>query len=75
MVVRPRSRRRGVEAQADGSLVVRVTEPAEDGRANAAVIDALAAHFNVAKRAVSIVRGHTARRKLVAIEILTRGPR
>jgi uncharacterized protein (TIGR00251 family) len=65
--VRPRSGRRAVEVRADGSLLVRVTEPAEDGRANAAVIEALAAHFGVARRLVSIARGATSRRKLVEI--------
>ena len=63
----PRAKRRGVQAGADGQLSVRVTEPAEDGRANEAVIAALAGHFNVPKRAVAIIRGHTSRHKLVEL--------
>jgi hypothetical protein len=65
--VSPRAKKCGIESATDGTLVVKVNEPAEDGRANAAVIEALAAHFKVAKRAVTIVHGQTSRRKLVEI--------
>ncbi|HUK81448.1 MAG TPA: DUF167 domain-containing protein [Verrucomicrobiae bacterium] len=65
--VTPRAKRPGIKAAADGSLVVRVREPAENGRANVAVIEALAEHFEVPRGAVSIVRGHMCRRKLVEI--------
>jgi uncharacterized protein YggU (UPF0235/DUF167 family) len=65
--VTPRATRIGVEAAADSSLVARVAEPATDGRANAAVTEALARHFRVPKTAVTILRGHASRRKLVEI--------
>jgi uncharacterized protein len=65
--VTPRAKRPAVEASSDGTLAVKVREPAESGRANAAVIEALAKHFNVPRRAVSILHGHTSRRKLVEI--------
>jgi uncharacterized protein (TIGR00251 family) len=65
--VTPRTRKPGIETAGDGTLVVKVREPAEDGRANAAVIEALAGHFGVPKRAVTIVHGHAGRRKLVEI--------
>ena len=65
--VTPRAKRPGVETAGDGTLVVKVREPAEDGRANTAVIEALADHFGVAKRAVTILHGHSSRRKLVEI--------
>jgi len=51
----------------DGGLRVRVTAPAEGGRANDAVIDALAEHFHVPKRAVTIRQGASSRSKLVEI--------
>jgi len=44
-----------------------VAAPAEGGRANAAVIEALAEHFGVPRRAVTIRHGLTARSKLVDI--------
>jgi hypothetical protein len=66
--VTPRARKPGIETAGDGTLVVKVREPAEDGRANDAVIAALAGHFGVAKRAVTIVHGHGSRRKLVEVQ-------
>jgi hypothetical protein len=63
----PRARRRAVEPQPGGGLLVRVAEPPEDGRANDAVIEALAEHFGVRRSAVRIIRGGTARRKVVEI--------
>ena len=65
--VTPRSKRPGIEIGADGTWQVRVAAPADDGRANAAVIAAVAEHLGVPKNAVSIVRGHIARLKLLAI--------
>jgi len=65
--VTPRAKRPGVATAADGTLAVKVRAPATDGRANDAVIEALAAHFGVPRRAVTIVHGHTSRRKLVEI--------
>lgn len=65
--VTPRAKRRSVEAAQDGTLRVRVTEPAEGGRANAAAIELLAEHFKVPRHAVSILRGEKSRQKLVEI--------
>ncbi|MFT4051874.1 MAG: DUF167 domain-containing protein [Microbacterium sp.] len=65
--VKPGSRRGPlVEADAEG-LVVHVRERAADGAANGGVIRALAEHFGVAPRDVTILRGHTARRKRVEV--------
>jgi uncharacterized protein (TIGR00251 family) len=63
----PRARRTGVEPLADGGFRVAVTAPAHEGRANDAVIDALAAYFRVPRSNVRIVLGRTARRKVVEI--------
>lgn len=46
-------------------LVVAVTEPASDGRANAATLRALADALHVPKGRLGIVRGHSARTKLI----------
>jgi uncharacterized protein len=66
--VTPRARKPGIEVAGDGTLIVKVREPAEDGRANAAVEEVLAGHFGVAKRAVTILHGHGSRRKLVEVQ-------
>ena len=51
----------------DGQLKVRVTVVPEDGKANKAVIALLAKALGVSKSSVTIVRGETARDKLVQI--------
>lgn len=66
--VTPRAKKPGIEMASDETIVVKVREPAEDGRANAAMIEALAGHFGVAKRAITIVHGHGSRRKLVEVQ-------
>lgn len=48
-------------------LVVYVTAPPDNGKANEAMICLLAKHFNVAKSRMTIIRGHTNRNKLVRI--------
>jgi uncharacterized protein (TIGR00251 family) len=60
----PNSKNSGV-AEKDGVLIVRVKEPAEKNRANAAVIKLLSKHFN---SSVRIVSGFSSRKKAVEIE-------
>ena len=52
----------------DGVLVVRVTAPAIDGRANEAVRRLVAKRLRVPRSAVTIVRGSRSRDKLIQIE-------
>ncbi len=65
--VRAGSRRAAVGGGFDGALVVRVSVPAERGRANEAVRRALAGAFDVRRADVAILSGHTARRKRIRI--------
>jgi uncharacterized protein YggU (UPF0235/DUF167 family) len=55
-------------AETPRGLDVAVTEPPEDGRANAAVRDALAAALGVAKTRLTLVRGATSRDKLFRLD-------
>jgi uncharacterized protein (TIGR00251 family) len=64
----PNARGTRVEPQGDGTLRVAVTAPPREGRANAALVEALASHFRVPRSRVQIVRGHTSRRKIVEID-------
>ncbi len=65
--VHPRSRRPGVGGDHDGALVVRVREPAVDGKATAAVRDAVAEALGVPRREIVVVSGATSRTKVVEV--------
>lgn len=49
-------------------LRVSVAAPAERGRANEAALRLLSAALGVARQRLSIVRGHTARQKVIAVQ-------
>ena len=66
--VRPGSSTAAVGGSHDGALVVRVREPADDGRATRAALAAVATALGVSRRAVSLARGPTSRRKLIDVE-------
>lgn len=68
MRVVPRARREELAGIRDGRLVVRVTAPPVDGRANAAVCALLAKAAGVPKGAVSVVHGASSRDKRVRIQ-------
>ena len=66
--VRPGASRTAVGGSHAGSLVVRVTERAIDGRATEAALAAVAKAMGVRRADVSLVAGHTSRTKVVDIE-------
>lgn len=70
--VHPASKRSSVGGRYGDSdppvLVVRVAAPATDGRANDAVLDAMAAAFRVPRRAVRLVSGMRSRTKVVEVQ-------
>jgi uncharacterized protein (TIGR00251 family) len=68
VTVAPRVRRTRVEPLDGGGIRVAVTAPAHEGRANEAVIEALAEYFQVPRSRVRIVLGRASRRKVVEVE-------
>jgi uncharacterized protein len=66
--VQPRARRDEIAGERTGALVVKVTAPPVDGRANEAVRRLLAKRLGIAPRRVAIVRGEGARDKLIEVE-------
>lgn len=62
----PRSRRTALACNG-GTLKAAVTVPAEDGKANSAVIELLAEEWRLPKSVFEIVRGATQRDKVVRI--------
>ena len=66
--VSPGSRRAQVAGRVGEVWKLRVTAPAEGGRANDAVVRLLAEAVNVPRRRVSLVAGQTAREKVVQLD-------
>ena len=64
---KPNAKKDSVARDQDGSYAVRVKAPPTDGRANLAVVAVIAAHFGVPRSRVRLVRGHTAKIKILDI--------
>jgi len=67
--VQPRAAREELAGVRDGRVLVRVSAPPVDGKANAAVCALLARAAGVPKGRVSVVRGQRAREKVVRIDV------
>lgn len=69
VVIKPNSKHREEVVQMDdGSLMVFTKAPAIEGRANKDAVKLLAKYFSVTKSQVSLVSGHTSKRKLFEID-------
>lgn len=66
--LQPRARANEIVGVRDGVLLVRVTAPPVDGRANEALCTLIAKRAGVGKRSVSVVRGASSRDKLVRVD-------
>ena len=66
--VQPNARSNEVLGFQEGVLRLRVSAPPREGRANRALIELLSEALKVPKSSVRILRGHTSREKLVAID-------
>ena len=66
--VQPRARKDEIAGERDGALIVRVTAPPVEGKANDAVRKLLAKRLGIAPGRVTVVRGATGRDKLVEID-------
>ncbi|MFO7638222.1 MAG: DUF167 domain-containing protein [bacterium] len=67
VTVRPGCRVESIEERPDGPLLARVRAPAREGKANDAVIAAVARHFGVPRSSVRILRGQSGRDKLIEL--------
>jgi uncharacterized protein len=66
--LQPRARRNEVVGERAGAIVIRVTAPPVDGKANAALCAFVARAAGVPPSRVSIVRGQTSRDKVVRVD-------
>lgn len=64
---KPGSKEEKIELVDERNLIVSVREPPVGGRANEAIIRALASHFGVSNQCVRIVSGHFTRNKIIEI--------
>ena len=69
--VQPNAARNEIVGFADGILRVKIASPPVKGRANKELLDFLCQRLALGKDRVSIIKGHTARNKLVAIDGLS----
>jgi hypothetical protein len=65
--VSPGSRRAGISGRYGDGWKVRVTAPAEGGRANDAVVGLLARTLELPRSSVTLVSGHGARDKVLEV--------
>jgi uncharacterized protein len=66
--LQPRARRDEIVGERAGAVVIRVTAPPVDGKANAALCRLVAKAAGVPPSQVSVIRGHGARDKVVRVE-------
>ena len=67
VAVKPNAKKAQVIKLSDSEYRIAVRAPAQDGKANQAVIEILADYLGVTKSAVKIIRGHSSRHKLLEI--------
>lgn len=66
--VQPRARRDEIVGERGGAVVIRLTAPPVEGKANAALVAFLAKAAGVPRSHVEIVRGASARDKVVRVQ-------
>lgn len=62
----PNAKKDKIMSEAD-NLKVYVTAPAVDGKANKALVELMADHFDVSKSSVKIIKGEKSRNKVLEI--------
>jgi uncharacterized protein len=68
IIVKTNARKNEVRQSENGTLVVRVSVPPIEGRANEKVIEILAEYFGKPRRTVSIVSGFKSKNKTIEID-------
>ena len=68
VIVHPGNKRPRIEKDLFGQLHVYVKEPPLEGKANFAVIQSLADHFNVSRSQIVLKSGHKSKIKIFEIE-------
>lgn len=66
--LQPRASSNQIVGERDGSIVIRVTAPPVDGKANAALIKLIAKELGIAKSKVKIIQGESNRDKVLEVD-------
>ena len=66
--LQPRARRNEIVGEREGAVLIRVTAPPVDGKANDALRRLVAKKAGVAPSRVSVLKGHTARDKTLDVD-------
>ncbi|MCL5435066.1 MAG: DUF167 domain-containing protein [Patescibacteria group bacterium] len=67
VIAHPNSKKPKIEKDLLGTLHVYVSQPPLEGKANKAIVEALAEHFKVKKSSVVFISGEKSRNKLFEI--------
>ena len=67
--VKPGSKQEGIEKTDELNWIVKIRAQPVDGKANEGLIRFLAEHLQIPKSRIAILKGHTAKTKLVEIEL------
>jgi len=67
VTVKPNSKRPGIEQISENEYIVRVSAPAHEGKANRAVIKALARFLDIAPSRITLTRGTSSKQKVFSI--------
>jgi uncharacterized protein (TIGR00251 family) len=68
LAVSPNAKRTAADGLHDGCLRVRLNAPPVDGKANDALLAWLARELGLPRRAITLLRGESARRKTVQLD-------
>ena len=66
--LQPRGGRDAVVGERDGAVLIRISAPPVDGKANAALIAFVSKLLGVPKSSVTIVRGEASRNKVIRVD-------
>jgi uncharacterized protein (TIGR00251 family) len=66
--LQPRARRNEIVGEREGAVLIRVTAPPVDGKANDALCRLVAKKAGVAPSRVTVLKGHTARDKTLDVD-------
>jgi hypothetical protein len=69
IIAHPNSKKLRVEKDLFGTLHVYVNQPPLEGKANKAVVEALAEYFKTSKSKVSLLRGEKSKQKTFQINV------